>query len=213
MVTHQQIYSRKTAREIKSSRYFTGVACKQGHFSQRNTNSGNCIECARVNMNAMRERDPTLAAEKYRAWADANKDELKKKWKSYRESRIDEYRAHSLRNYYENKEKYRELNKKWMQNNPDKRRASMTKRRCLVLGAEGSHTGEDIKEIIELQKHRCAGCRCDLKKSGYHVDHIIPLSGGGSNWRSNLQIMCPSCNTSKKDKAPEEWYKSKGFLL
>ena len=40
-------------------------------------------------------------------------------------------------------------------------------------------------------------------KKRYHVDHVIPLSKGGSDGRENIVISCPSCNMSKKDKMPE----------
>jgi 5-methylcytosine-specific restriction endonuclease McrA len=32
------------------------------------------------------------------------------------------------------------------------------------------------------------------------VDHVIPLSVGGTNWLKNLQPLCSSCNSSKHTK-------------
>lgn len=37
------------------------------------------------------------------------------------------------------------------------------------------------------------------------VDHIIPLSRGGTNDRENLQAACMPCNSSKSDKLLSEW--------
>lgn len=37
------------------------------------------------------------------------------------------------------------------------------------------------------------------------VDHVIPLSRGGSDELSNLVWACQSCNSSKGDKTPQEW--------
>ena len=32
---------------------------------------------------------------------------------------------------------------------------------------------------------------------GYHVDHIRALADGGANDRTNLQLLCPTCNIKK----------------
>lgn len=37
------------------------------------------------------------------------------------------------------------------------------------------------------------------------IDHIVPVSRGGTNSVSNLATACRSCNSSKNDKTPEEW--------
>lgn len=71
---------------------------------------------------------------------------------------------------------------------------------------------EDVKRIIEGQKYKCANCMCDVSKK-YHVDHIMPIALGGTNWPSNLQILCPTCNMRKKAKHPIDWAQENGRLL
>ncbi len=78
--------------------------------------------------------------------------------------------------------------------------------------AEGSHNGEDIKRLFTLQKGKCANCKINIS-NGYHVDHIWPLSKGGSNDPCNLQILCPTCNVRKKDKDPVIFAQQMGRLL
>lgn len=48
---------------------------------------------------------------------------------------------------------------------------------------------------------------------GYHVDHIQPLALGGSNDKTNLQLLCPTCNTKKSAKHPIDFMQSRGLLL
>lgn len=77
------------------------------------------------------------------------------------------------------------------------------RRRAAILGAEGSYTKEDVYILLNELNRCCRWCGKQLTK--YHVDHIIPLSKGGSNWPSNITISCPSCNSAKKDRMPAEW--------
>lgn len=85
-------------------------------------------------------------------------------------------------------------------------------RRARKKQAEGTHTLDDVKRILKAQRNRCAYCRKPLGKD-YHVDHIVALSRGGSNWPSNLQCTCPSCNTSKNARPAEVFARSVGLLI
>lgn len=66
--------------------------------------------------------------------------------------------------------------------------------------AKGSFT---VKEWLEL-KHRHNDCcvRCGVHESikRMTIDHIIPLTKGGSNFISNLQPLCQPCNSKKSAK-------------
>jgi 5-methylcytosine-specific restriction endonuclease McrA len=78
--------------------------------------------------------------------------------------------------------------------------------------AVGRHTVGDIVKILKRQDGRCVYCKTDIKKR-YHVDHIIPLTRGGTNWPDNLQLLCPSCNLRKSSKKPELFANEMGLLL
>lgn len=78
--------------------------------------------------------------------------------------------------------------------------------------AEGSHTHKDVLMILGLQKYRCATCKTSIKRA-FHIDHVVPLSMGGSNDRLNIQMLCPTCNLRKSDKDPLRWANENGFLL
>lgn len=91
-------------------------------------------------------------------------------------------------------------------------RQSNRSRRALNSNAEGSHTALDISNLYALQSGKCACCGAGLGDV-YHVDHVHPLSKGGSNWPSNLQLLCKPCNLQKAAKHPIDFMQQKGFLL
>jgi len=50
------------------------------------------------------------------------------------------------------------------------------------------------KKILERDEYRCKQCG---SWENLHVDHIKPLSKGGTNDEKNLQALCAKCNLSK----------------
>lgn len=80
-----------------------------------------------------------------------------------------------------------------------------------LCNARGSHSRTDIERQYANQKGKCHYCKCDVGDK-YHVDHVVPLSRGGSNGPENIVIACPTCNTSKGAKLPHEWIQG-GRLL
>lgn len=67
-----------------------------------------------------------------------------------------------------------------------------------------------VKEpLLKETGSMCAHCGIQLDRySNLSVDHIIPLSKGGSNDPSNLTVLCDDCNGLKSDMIlhPVEWY-------
>lgn len=109
--------------------------------------------------------------------------------------------------YHEHIEEYRLYYQRYRQTHIEQCKANGHNRRARNKAAPGKHTAHDIKQQYLNQKGRCYYCAVKLGKGkrDYHVDHIVPLSRGGSNDPSNLVITCPSCNLNKKDKLPHEW--------
>ena len=53
-------------------------------------------------------------------------------------------------------------------------------------------------EIGEAQDWKCRCCGVDVSdRSKSAIDHIMPISSGGTSERSNLQLLCRRCNGSK----------------
>lgn len=76
------------------------------------------------------------------------------------------------------------------------RRAKNTRRRSLKLGVKGYFTKFTITNLYVKQAGKCACCGERLFDK-FEVDHIQPLSKGGSNYPENLQLLTPICNQRK----------------
>lgn len=57
-------------------------------------------------------------------------------------------------------------------------------------------------KVFERDEYRCVNCGSHKRLA---IDHIHPVSRGGSDDMVNLQTLCQSCNNSKGTKTMEEW--------
>lgn len=92
------------------------------------------------------------------------------------------------------------------------RRVREARRRARKMKGSGSYTKEDVVSLLREQRGRCAYCRKDITKQ-YAVDHVVPVRLGGSSNRSNLQLTCRICNSSKGGKHPIDFARSLGLLV
>lgn len=178
-------------------RYFTGKSCLNGHVSERDTLSKNCVICRR---------------DRLRAAYHAKKDIILPQQKIYKLQNAEKRTESHSRWCRTNKEALVLYRAKYYQANKEKSSVSSRNRRCRIRSSEGTHTKEDIDRLFVLQKSKCANCKTNVSKKK-HVDHIVPIVGGGSNDRSNLQILCPTCNLKKNAKDPIVWAQQNGRLL
>lgn len=197
--------TRAEAIAVGSKFYCTGVPCVNGHLTLRVTSGKICLECRRLKSRRNYHRDPAPA-----------KEAARRRYVRLRLERPEVLREKAARVREKNREAIRVQGrihaKKWRAKNPEKVRQHERNRRALKRGAEGSHTVADIARIREMQRDRCACCRAPLRGKG-NIDHIVPLAAGGSNWPSNLQMLCRTCNLSKRATDPIAFMQSRGMLL
>lgn len=75
-------------------------------------------------------------------------------------------------------------------------RMDRSKRRALEKSGPGV-SPEIWLAICEAYNHRCCACGSD---GPLEMDHVIPLSKGGTHSPENIQPLCVPCNRKKADK-------------
>lgn len=205
----REIISRKDARERGLKRYFTGTACKRGHVAERAVNSKTCVRCDLDR----KVGDPTVKA-RVGAYYQRNREKILSQVKAYQGENAETIKAQRAAHRALHKDHINARIAAWAKANPEKRRAKERAREARERGAEGTHTWSDIEALKDKQNGRCAhpGCRARLA-NGFHVDHVVPIALGGSNWPTNLQLLCPPHNQAKGARDPIDWARQNGLLL
>jgi 5-methylcytosine-specific restriction endonuclease McrA len=162
-----------------------------------------------------------------RAYRAANRDAVLAKSLEYRHNNAEKIKAKNRAYYEANKEKclaytrarnqadkdgYNARLREWRRANKDKVNVWVRNRRAKLKQLSGSHSYADIQFLLTQQRGLCACCRVDIRKT-FQVDHVIAVSAGGANDRSNLQLLCKPCNLKKRARDPVEFMQSRGFLL
>lgn len=176
--------------------YWRGCRCEE------------CKEAIRARDKARYAINPTPKLLSSKRYKDSNREhhnQVNARWYANNKARVIQnvrrwQAAHPERvKTYQKATKQNGLDKKWRKENPDKVRAWNRRRKAIKRGADGSHTLTEWLEILERFNRRCAHCG---SPENITQDHVIPISKGGTDYASNLQPLCGSCNSRKHDKLP-----------
>lgn len=144
---HTSLPKNKTdARMAGVKLYFTGVACKQGHFSPRWTNGGGCKECIKAHNYSA----------KGIAWFKTYRDTPKEQERMKAKRKTDDYRE---------RQRKRSLN-------PARKEYS----KFLLLRIKYNITADDFYTMMKSQNSKCAICFVEFcekshKSNSPSVDH------------------------------------------
>jgi 5-methylcytosine-specific restriction endonuclease McrA len=172
--------------------YKTCSKCKQtlsleSYSRQSKSKDGlqfQCKTCKKIGnretMKKWREKNPQLHRDRNKKSRDADKQRAT---------------AARARSYQKNKQKENQSSRLYYQRFPEKYReaASLRNRKKLVNGI----FFVSASELKKLYSSTCALC---ASADSIEIDHIVPISKGGSHSIGNLQPLCRPCNRSKSDK-------------
>lgn len=99
-------------------------------------------------------------------------------------------------------ERFREISRiaasKFRKKHPDLVRYNVALRAAKRRGAPGSFTLNDWELLKKKYNNTCPCCKNKESVSNkLTIDHIVPLSKGGTNYITNIQPLCKRCNSIK----------------
>lgn len=198
-----EILSKEEAKKLNLKTYFTGILCKNGHLSERQTSNGTCIICRR------------LTGIKY-----------KDRYKKYEQTEKGKLARKKALTKYNSNPKAKIVRKKWIDKNKDyiyeKQRNRKfidpigillisAKRRAKVKGLKFNITREDLEipkicPILKIPIYISNKKHCDNSPS---IDRIDSYDG---YIKGNVQIISHRANMLKNNGNIEEFKNIVEFL-
>lgn len=184
------------------------------------------IERVKATNKQWREENKEYDKERQRRWYEENKDRANATWqewkakndrspyhKAYRQANIEKLKekdrrtskspqkaAYRKRRYAATRERQIKTSLDWQKNNPARHAANEQRRRAIKTASGGSYTLAEWEALKRQYNYTCLSCGRQEPEIRLTVDHIIPVTKGGSSFIDNLQPLCFSCNSSKNNK-------------
>jgi 5-methylcytosine-specific restriction endonuclease McrA len=139
-----------------------------------------------------------------------NIEKYKELWKKYHDAHKEELSARSRQRYQLLKKNNPELLHRWSRKGGKRYRQTengkLTKRLDFHRRRNKIKLLEPIDKNEWLEKLKSFGSKCVNCGSSEKItiDHIVPISKGGTNHINNLQPLCGYCNSSKGAKIKDE---------
>ena len=159
-----------------------------------------------------------------RTYYQANKEKVKARAKDWKDKNPEKVQATRQRYISVNREKNREYQREWAKQfrknnplnhrrwpssseklrewrnkNPEKTRAQKLRRRSRIKGLKDYQIR--WKDLEKLLQGNCFYCG----QKATQIDHVIPVSRGGTHSIGNLVGACSRCNQTKSDSLIVEW--------
>lgn len=174
------------------------------HSKNRDGLAERCKDCRKIETAIYRDNNRDKIKESNKRYRMANPEKVAEAEKK-KPSRQPEYLRAYRRNYYlQTAEKQKEKSKEWRANNPEQRRVQERRRRALEYGAiTEPYT---TQQVLDLYGTDCRFCGLPIDfnatpiigddgwQMGLHLDHVIPLTKGGSDTLDNIRPSHALCN-------------------
>ena len=168
------------------------------------------MDCLEVGMTEEEKREHKRLASQ--EWRENNRERHRDYQRNYRLEHLEECKARNDKWNAEHPEEVAGYKKKytethpgannessanWRRTHPEHKLLLGHQRRARIRGTGGVVTDKEWEDIKALYGPACLCCR-EVKP--LTMDHVIPISVGGQHAAENIQPLCLSCNSRKKDK-------------
>lgn len=163
------------------------------------------------------QKNPEYRKQYNQRYQELNRDRIKQQRKQQYNEKKEQILAANrvrLRKYYaDNCERIRAKRRNKYKQNLDYYRPlyalyARKRRAAKQNNHHAAYNFEQIQNLYNQFNNRCAYCKSKEKLT---LDHFIPLSQGGPDCLGNFIPACSSCNSSKHNADPMEWYKRQPF--
>jgi hypothetical protein len=187
-----------------------------------------CHTCRKLDKKESHIRHKEHNNARSRRWWEENHDHYLQSQLDYAASHREEARLRAAKWYADNREYALKAAKETRDANPEKFRRKAkdyAAQNPLILNANkrahkarkragGTHTRIQLMELYGLQDGRCGYCGVPIFwhiKGDVHIDHMEPVSRGGSNTIDNICLACMTCNKEKYNRNVSEWVLTRGW--
>jgi hypothetical protein len=163
--SHPDLVSRKQAKEMNLTRYFTGKPCVNGHVSERTVSKAMCIDCKREEYTRNRETYLDYNHRKY----ENNKDQILANQKIYYEANKDVILKKNIRYYYKNRNEIIDSRKKYWLNMPEEKKAKVRKYKRDWISSVYEEGGERLSAHKARRNYIVSKRRKQLQHASYDI--------------------------------------------
>jgi 5-methylcytosine-specific restriction endonuclease McrA len=164
--------------------------------------SGRCLDCARAYGEAYYIENADKIKESTKEYQEKNKDTIRvNKRLFYQKNRLkmNAYKVEWTKRQDPNKlkEQRKIVRARMYWNNPEHHRNYVNRRNARKRANGGSFTAEEWETLCARYDYRCLACG---KQKRLTIDHVLPITLGGSSYIENIQPLCHPCNSGKHNR-------------
>lgn len=203
------MYYRRMKKECSRCHSILSIDCFHKTTRNKDGHSNVCKKCRKEQEHYRYAKDKERILNNVWEYREKNRLEIRRKGREKYHDNI-EYKEKTLKYQKQYRANNRERINKTIQNyrkTPEgnfKQRQKDHNRRIIEIECVGSHSFEEWENIKRNFNYTCPACGKSEPEIVLTEDHIVPLIKGGTNWISNIQPLCKSCN-SKKGGRVQRW--------